>query len=404
MRQGTYGPVKSTTAVSVDPNSVSAGGPYSMTAGSSLTLTITADGAPTTAEVDLGQETYTAGTAAFVDNSNGTATSTITLSWAQLVAAGINGTGTFTNLTAKALYPTDPAGVPAGFLISAPTSILVTDAAPTATFSGSAVAGGTGSVSFTNQYHPLASVAAAGFLYSYDIGDTGTFQVVKSTSPTFAIPADDLYQAGSIVVRGRITDEFGSFTDYVINVSITDQPPAFVTFDANKTVNENALVSLTSTMFSDPTQANLTASINWGDGTTTAGTVTTTNTTPVPTTGTVAGSHAYGQTGTYSVTVTLSDADGEKATKCLQVTVLNPALVINAGPPQTVNVGSLVSLTQATFSDPSAPLTSGSYTATVNWGDGTTTDVHPLVSPPGTPADLGECMTAIITGSPAPTR
>ena len=165
-------------------------------------------------------------------------------------------------------------------------------------------------------------------------------------------------------------------------------------------MNENALVSLTGTTFSDPTQANLTATINWGDGTTTPGTVTTTNGTPVPTTGSVAGSHAYSQAGIYSVTVTLTDAEGEMATKSLQVTVLNPALVVNAGPPQTVNVGSLVSLTAATFSDPSAPLLSGSYIATVNWGDGTTTDVNPLVSPPGTPADLGRVYDSHYYGQP----
>ena len=100
------------------------------------------------------------------------------------------------------------------------------------------------------------------------------------------------------------------------------------------------------------------------------------------------------------MTVTLSDAQGEQVTKNLQVTVLNPELVVTAGPPQTVEVGALVSLTAATFSDPSAPLASGGYAATVNWGDGTTTDVNPLVSPPGTPADSGRVYDSHYYGQP----
>jgi hypothetical protein len=314
----------------------------------------------------------------------------VTLSWAQLQAAGITGVGNFNNVTVKALYPTDTLGVPNGYLVSAPTALTVNDTAPTATFSGTALAGGTGSVSFANVFDPSSSDTAAGFLYSYDVGNTGTFQVSNSTSPTFTLPASDLYQAGSIVVRGRITDEFGTYTDYIITVPIADQPPTIPTIDGNKSVNENTLVSLTNVSFSDPTEANLTATVNWGDGTTTVGFVATTNTTPIPTTGSVSGSHAYTQPGTYSVSVTLQDSEGQTATNSFQVKVSDLPLTVSAGSAQTVDVGSLVSLTNATFSDPSAPLPQGSYSATVNWGDGTSTDTNPTIDAPVSPSSLGQ--------------
>ena len=79
-------------------HSVSAGGPYTINAGNSLTLTATADGAPTTAQWDLlGLGTYTDASASFVSNGNGTSTSTVTLTWAQLAAAGITDSGVFSS-------------------------------------------------------------------------------------------------------------------------------------------------------------------------------------------------------------------------------------------------------------------------------------------------------------------
>src|SRR5262249_40114597 len=250
--------------------------------------------------------------------------------------------------------------LPALDLFSAPTTLTVNDVAPTATLSGTAQEGGPGSVTFSNQ---ASFVQTSDFLYSYDVGNTGTFQVVDTTSPTFDIPTSDLYQSGSLVVRGRITDRHGLFTDSIITFPIANQPPAFVTIDTDKTVNENAVVSLRNVTFSDPGQDVVTASINWGDGSSSQGVVTTTSSSPAPTTGSVAGSHTYAYRATpYIVTVTLRDSDGATAVQSFQVTVLDPQISVVAGPNQTVGEGDTVTLTGALFSDAGAPDT---YTATV---------------------------------------
>jgi hypothetical protein len=163
-----------------------------------------------------------------VSNGNGTETSTVTLTWAQLQADGITNSGIFPALSVKAIYPTSV--VPAGFLTSADSTLTVNDVAPTATVSGTAQEGGPGSVTFSKQ---ASFVQTTGFLYSYDIGNTGTFQVVNSNSPTYSIPPSYLYQSGTLVVRARITDQDGLYADSIITFPITNLPPTFVTIDAN---------------------------------------------------------------------------------------------------------------------------------------------------------------------------
>src|SRR5262249_43916876 len=162
----------------------------------------------------------------------------------------------------EAIYPQvvlpDASEVPAADVFSSATTLTVNDVAPTATLSGTAQEGAPGSVSFSDQ----SFVQDGGFLYSYDVGNTGTFQVTDSPSPTFTIPTSALLQSGSLVVRGRITDKHGLFTDSIITFPITNQPPAFVSIDADKTVNENAGVALADVSFSDPGQDAVTASID----------------------------------------------------------------------------------------------------------------------------------------------
>src|SRR5262249_55985853 len=157
------------------------------------------------------------------NNGDGTSTSTVTLTWAQLQAAGVADSGVFPNVTVEAGDPalvvsTSPFIVLPGQNVFSPaTPLTVNDVAPTATPSGTALEGGPGSVTFSNQ---ASFVQTDGFTYSYDVGNTGTFQVTGSSSPTYNIPTSDLYQSGSLVVRGRITDKHGLFTDTIITFPI----------------------------------------------------------------------------------------------------------------------------------------------------------------------------------------
>jgi PKD repeat protein len=75
----------------------------------------------------------------------------------------------------------------------------------------------------------------------------------------------------------------------------------------------------------------------------------------------------YAQDGVYTARVVVTDNDGLTDTATVTVTVTNVAPVVGTVPDATVNMGSAYTVA-ATFTDPGAD----TWTATVDWGDGTT--------------------------------
>jgi|GEM_PF-3069408 len=78
-------------------------------------------------------------------------------------------------------------------------------------------------------------------------------------------------------------------------------------------------------------------------------------------------SHTYVENGTYTLTVTVTDSYNESDSDLVQVTVLNVAPIIDAGPDQTIERGQVFDL-QGTFSDAGLVDT---HTGAIGWGDGT---------------------------------
>ncbi len=120
-----------------------------------------------------------------------------------------------------------------------------------------------------------------------------------------------------------------------------------------------------------------TATINWGDSSSGAGTVT-----AVPSTGTpafaVAGSHAYAAGGNYNVSVTVTDSGGSSVV--LTGTTATIAAAPAAGSMTSATGGTIINwpaegllqaqITLATLTDPDSATDAAGYTATINWGDG----------------------------------
>ena len=107
-----------------------------------------------------------------------------------------------------------------------------------------------------------------------------------------------------------------------------------------------------------------TATIDWGDGSTSTGIVVESNGA-----GTVSGSHVYTDDSVHTVTVTVNDGFGGVGSDSLTLTVDNA--------PPTVLISSLrsesdgrIGLWPATYTDPGALDT---HTGMIDWGDGTTT-------------------------------
>ncbi|MCX5661643.1 MAG: right-handed parallel beta-helix repeat-containing protein [Planctomycetota bacterium] len=121
----------------------------------------------------------------------------------------------------------------------------ITQVNPTAAFTnaGAVTEGTAGSVSFNSPFHPLASVVAAGFKFSYDFDDNGTFELAGSSSATVAVPASYLTGVASRVVHGRITDVNGGFSDYTTTIAVNPAVPQAPVADNDLlSVNENSSI------------------------------------------------------------------------------------------------------------------------------------------------------------------
>ncbi len=125
-----------------------------------------------------------------------------------------------------------------------------------------------------------------------------------------------------------------------------------------------------------PALSAFSASINWGDGVTNAGTVTT-----APGGGyEVLGTHTYSNESFPSVSVTISDNISTPATVSDIAHVLDAPLTISAVSITATQGTSFVGKV-ATFTDENPQATTGDFTATIDWGDGSTT--AGIVSPTG---------------------
>jgi hypothetical protein len=122
----------------------------------------------------------------------------------------------------------------------------------------------------------------------------------------------------------------------------------------------------------------LTATIDWGDGSTSAGTVTENLCECEGTQAKVTGSHAYDAPATagqgYKVTVTLKDDGGSTAhSTTYTASVTDAALTKGAAKTLTVANGTAASQVIGTFTDAAgAQAAAGDFTATIHWGDNAT--------------------------------
>jgi hypothetical protein len=147
---------------------------------------------------------------------------------------------------------------------------------------------------------------------------------------------------GDFNVTVTVTDKDGasgaaSFAAHVI------QPPPQLSLPSSTTINEGSTYTANGS-FSDPGATSWTATVDYGDGS---------GSQPLALNPdqTFNLSHLYGDTGTYTVSVTLTDNFGASAAASGTVVVNNVAPTVHAGGDVTVNEGTTLTLT-STVSDP----------------------------------------------------
>ena len=128
-------------------------------------------------------------------------------------------------------------------------------------------------------------------------------------------------------------------------------------------------------------QAPFTAAVNWGDGSSSAGSITGSS---------VAGTHTYAEEGSYTVSVTVTDARGLSGSGSATATI-SDAPLLAAGRNVTAERKESSPRLLATFKDADPAGKLGDYAATITWGDGT-------AAQPGAVASL-DGVTFFVSGS-----
>jgi len=180
--------------------------------------------------------------------------------------------------------------------------------------------------------------------YEWDLGDgaTATTPVVVHT---FA--DDGIYIAKLKLV---VNEPGGGTSRHFAIIHVKNVPPV-VNAGPDQTVNEGDVILFTGTFTDVEYPDTHEATWDWGDSQApTAGVVSETHT-PPQSVGTVTASHAWGDSGTYTVTLSVRDEDGGIGRDTLTMTVLNVPPTVDAGPDMYAYPCSVITMT-AQFTDP----------------------------------------------------
>jgi hypothetical protein len=258
-------------------------------------------------------------------------------------------------------------------------SFAVTDAALTAALKtisaseGAAVSGAT--VATFTDADPAG--AAGDYSASVNWGD-------GDTTASISIVADGSV-AGQFDVVATKSHPYGEGGNYAVTVNIADTGGAGVVAHSSAAVSDSALAATSNSFVpteginfsvivasftdADTTEplSSYTASINWGDGKSSSGTLRKTATAGLFR---VVGSHIYTEAGTYSVTVSINDSGGGFAQTTLNERVKDGALSGSAVSFGAVR-GQLFSGFVANFSDADPLGELHDFSSRIRWGDGT---------------------------------
>jgi hypothetical protein len=340
---GVAGSASLSVAVSIDPATVDAGGPYQTAEGQALTLFGTAAGDPVSYSWDVN------GDGVFGDAAG----QNPVLSWAQLQALIPPTNDNFPAAPRVRLQVTYAGGVQAASAVAATFGVLNTPPTAQVTASGPVNQGDSATVTVSDMLDPSNADQQAGFRFSFDFDDDGVYDIVNSTDPTAAAPTSLTRRAGIHPVRVRVTDKDNGSFEALTAIVVHDVPPT-LTLTPGPGPAEGSPFTLGLSAADPGDDVIREWIVRWGDGAT-----------QVFRGPTQSPTHVYDDDGTYTVAVRAIDAGGfYDGSTTVQVGNTAPTLSNVAGGPGVE--GGLTHLRGA-ISDPGR---GDALVLTVTWGDG----------------------------------
>ena len=289
---------------------------------------------------------------------------------------------------------------PSGTVTVAEGDTLVAHAA---TFSASAGTPFSGTVAtFTDTTYP--NNVAGDFSATINWGDgtpTTTGTVGGGSGSAFTVSGSHTYAATGIDTVTVVLDDDPPGTATATATSTADVTGQFTGQVSLASATEGTALPASTTVatFTDSngsdTASDFTATINWGDGTTTAGTVSGSAGAFA-----VAGGHTYADEGSDTLSVTFTDTlNSTTTTPSGTVTVAEGDTLVAHAATFSASAGTPFSGTVATFTDTTYPNNvAGDFSATINWGDGTPTTTGTVGGGSGSPFTVSGSHTYAATG------
>jgi hypothetical protein len=261
-----------------------------------------------------------------------------------------------------------------------------------------------GTVATFKDANPAGAIADYTAIINWGDGVTNNGVVTGPVAGVFSVTGSHTFEAGTYPVSVFIEDVGGSSATAVTTFTITDPTPVVAPIaPAALTQIEGQAFTAPIGAFTDPNLiapvSDFSATINWGDATTSSGTVSQL----ASGTFVVTGSHIYAEDTTggspYAITFTVKDVGGATLTGAagVTVTVADAPLASVGASIQPVEgipfVGTLVAtVTDSNAAATIADFTTGTGSVTIKWGDGsssTLTSVPPaVITASGSPAGV----------------
>jgi len=205
-------------------------------------------------------------------------------------------------------------------------------------------------------------------IVSWGDGSSSTGAIVSLGSGQYAVHASHTFEEGNYAISVQITDVGGSATIASSNAVVADAA-VFATAVPISSVEGSSFSAVVAVLAdANPVAGpdDFSATISWGDGTSSPGTITAN-----PSGGfDVSGSHSYLIKGTLAFSVTITDKGGSAATTNGSANVADAQLAAS-GVSLTETQGVTFRAVVASFTDGNLLSTAGDFIAAIFWGDGT---------------------------------